>query len=55
MHTYAFNIIVSSELLVWNCFRLFTSKFTTISFTMPLKGEVTFTANTIPCTMTVTI
>ena len=29
-------------MLIWNCFRLLTSKFTTISFTMPLKQKYPF-------------
>ena len=41
------NIILTSEMLVWNCFRLLTAKLTTISFTMTLKNG--------HCTMAVTI
>ena len=37
-----FNIILTSEMLVWNCFRLLTAKFTTISFTMPLEREMKY-------------
>ena len=39
-----FNIILLSEMLVWNCFRLLIAKFTTISLTMTLKREIIFPA-----------
>ena len=43
-YTHKFNIMLSSEMLVWNCFRLLTAQFTTMSFTMTLKGEITIPA-----------
>ena len=49
-YNHEFNIILTSEMLLWNCFRLLTAKFTTFSFTMPLKGEITFPAKNGHCT-----
>jgi len=41
-YIHEFNKKLASEMLVWNCFRLLTAKFTTILFTMPLEREMKY-------------